>query len=210
MSIVIERDGTLSLLAPAVASEQQLVRLVCEKRMWIYRKLSARDLLARKTNRKEFVSSEGFSYLGRSYRLRLVEQQERPLKFLNGQFLLARAARPEARDHFIRWYQGRGSVWLVDRVRYWADRMAVHPGPLHVRDLGARWGSCGKGHRLNFHWALMTLPRATIDYVVVHELAHIKVPGHDQKFWRVVERTMPDYLQRKEWLDQTGGQFTVL
>ena len=92
-------------------------------------------------------------------------------------------------------------------ARNWADRMALQPGILHVRDLGARWGSCGKGHRLNFHWALMTLPRHAIDYVVVHELAHIEAPGHDQKFWRAIERTMPDYRQRKEWLDQTGGQF---
>lgn len=210
MSIVIERDGTLSLLAPATSSEQQLANFVREKRMWIYRKLSERDLLAPQTDRKEFVTGEGFSYLGRTYRLRLVGHQDRPLKLLNGRFLLARAAQSEARNHFIRWYQDHGSVWLVERVRYWANRMALQPGTLHVRDLGARWGSCGKGRRLNFHWALMTLPRHVIDYIVVHELAHIEAPGHDQIFWRAIERTMPDYRQRKEWLDQTGGQFTEL
>ena len=143
-------------------------------------------------------------------RIRLIEQQDRPLKLLNGRFLLTRTAHPQARQHFVRWYQDHGSVWLADRVCYWADRMALQPGTLNVRDLGARWGSCGKGHRLNFHWALMTLPRQAIDYVVVHELAHIEAPAHDQKFWRAIERTMPDYRQRKEWLNQTGGRFTEL
>ncbi len=70
ISIVIERDGTLSLLAPAAANERQIAQFVREKRMWIFRKLSERELLARQTDRKEFVTGEGFSYLGRTYRLR--------------------------------------------------------------------------------------------------------------------------------------------
>ncbi len=210
MSIVIERDGTLSLLAPAAANDQQLAKFVREKRMWIYRKLSERDLLARQAYRKEFVSGEGFSYLGRTYRLRLVEHQDRPLKLVHGRFVLDRSALSRARHHFVGWYCEHGKSWLEDRVDYWADRMALQAGPVHVRDLGARWGSCGKGHRLNFHWALMTLPRRAIDYVVVHELAHIDAPTHDQKFWRTIERTMPDYRQRKDWLDQSGGQFVQL
>lgn len=210
MSIVIERDGTLLLLAPAAASDQQLVKFVREKRMWIYRKLSARDLMARPTNRKEFVTGEGFSYLGRAYRLHLVERQDRPLKLWHGRFLLERSAQPSARDHFIGWYCDHGKIWLKDRVGYWANRMAMQPGPLHVRDLGTRWGSCGRSNRLNFNWALMTLPRHAIDYVIVHELAHIEAPAHDGKFWRVVERTMPDYQSHKTWLAENGGDVAFL
>lgn len=210
ISIVIERDGTLSLLAPAATTEQQLAKFVREKRMWIYRKLSERDVLARPTNPKEFVTGEGFSYLGRSYRLRLVQQQDLPLKLLNGRFLLQRSAQPRARDHFVDWYCRHGRSWLGKRVGYWSERMAVNPGSVHVRDLGARWGSCGAANRLNFHWVLMTLPRHAIDYVVVHELAHIEVPTHDRSFWRAIERTLPDYRQRKAWLDLSGGQFAAL
>jgi predicted metal-dependent hydrolase len=208
--IVIERDGSLSLLAPVAANEQQLAKFVRDKRMWIYRKLSERQLLARHTAGKEFVTGEGFAYLGRNYRLRMVECQDRPLKLLNGRFLLMRSAQFKGRDHFIRWYEDHGRIWLRERVDIWANRMAVVPGAVNVRNLGSRWGSCGKGNRLNFHWALMTLPRNVIDYIIVHELAHIEAPAHDQKFWRTVERAMPDYRQRKSWLDQFGGQFADL
>ena len=210
ISIVIERDGSLSLLAPATANDRQIAKFVREKRMWIYRKLSERDLMARPTIHKEFVTGEGFSYLGRTYRLRFVERQDRPLKLMQGRFLLDRSAQSRARDHFVRWYCDHGKIWLNDRVGYWANRMAVQPGPLHVRNLGARWGSCGRSSRLNFHWALMTLPRQAIDYVVVHELAHIEAPSHDKQFWRVVERTMPDYQSHKTWLSEHGGNLATL
>ena len=67
--------------------------------------------------------------------------------------------------------------------------MGVEPGPVEVRDLGYRWGSCGK-RALHFHWATMTLPPRLIEYVVVHELAHRLVPHHGDEFWRAVGTTL--------------------
>jgi predicted metal-dependent hydrolase len=210
IELIIERDGSITVRAPKFATASDVSKFVREKRMWVYGKLAEREMLGRQTARKEFVTGEGFSYLGRTYRLRLVDRQDRPLKLLNGRFLLARTAQPEARNHFIRWYQDHSAAWLAERAKYWAERMALRPGSLHVRDLGSRWGSCGKGDRLNFHWALMTLPRNAIDYIIVHELAHIQAPAHNKKFWSTVERTMPDYKQRKSWIDQHGGLFANL
>jgi Protein of unknown function DUF45 len=78
----------------------------------------------------------------------------------------------------IRWYRQRALAWLPRRISPWAQRTGLHPGELDVRDLGYRWGSLGKNDRLNIHWAAMQLPVSLLDYVIVHELAHISQPRH--------------------------------
>ena len=75
--------------------------------------------------------------------------------------------------------------------------MGLTHGDLDIRDLGYRWGSLGKNDRLNIHWAAMQLPVSLLDYVIVHELAHIGQPRHTPAFWATVERALPDYDQRR-------------
>jgi hypothetical protein len=83
--------------------------------------------------------------------------------------------------------------------------MDVQPGALEVRDLGYRWGSLGRDNRLNIHWATMQLPTSLVDYVLVHELAHIGQPRHTPAFWASVERALPGYDQRRVRLATTGA-----
>lgn len=73
------------------------------------------------------------------------------------------------------------------------------------QDLGYRWGSCGKGGRLFFHFRTVLLPPPIIEYVVVHELVHLVEPHHNPAFWARVERAMPDFADRKQWLAEKGG-----
>jgi predicted metal-dependent hydrolase len=82
--------------------------------------------------------------------------------------------------------------------------MGLRPGDVDVRDLGYRWGSLGKNDRLNIHWAAMQLPVSLLDYVIVHELAHIDQPRHTPSFWATVERALPDYDRRRTHLAITG------
>ena len=131
--------------------ETRLKAFVQQKRFWIYQKLAEKAELQRTVPRKAFVDGEGFLYLGRSYRLKLVETQDVPLKLVGGRFRLRREAVPEGRAHFIRWYSAHGRAWFAAKVAEHAGRMEVAPTEVKVQDLGYRWGSCGKGGRLNFH-----------------------------------------------------------
>ena len=178
---------------------------VREKKFWLYTKLAEKEARQRAIGRAEFVSGEGFPYLGRSYRLLLVDEQDAPLKLEAGRFKLLRRLSPEGREQFVRWYTEHATRWLRRRVRDWAARMGVNPRGLEVRDLGFRWGSCGQTGVVNFHWATILMPPRVVDYVVVHELAHLVEPNHTTEFWRVVERSMPEYEQRKAWLAEHGG-----
>ena len=181
-----------------------------EKRFWLYTKMAEKEARQQPLEAKEFVSGEGFPYLGRSYRLLLVDEQDVPLKLEAGRFKLARASAHQGREQFVRWYTEHARAWLKRRVTGWASRMGVEPAGVEVRDLGFRWGSCGKAGTLNFHWATILLPVSVVDYVIVHELAHLSEPNHTPEFWQRVERALPDYEQRKAWLAEHGGQHVAL
>ncbi|MGQ9371712.1 M48 family metallopeptidase [Azospirillum sp. A39] len=204
IEIAVERDGSLALLAPPDVPVETLRAFVLEKRFWIYTKLAEKDSLQRTVPTKELVDGEGFLYLGRSYRLKLVDDQDVPLKLVNGRFRLRRDAVPAGRERFIHWYSDHARAWLGHRVAAYRSRMEVAPAGTRVQDLGFRWGSCGKGDWLYFHWKTILLPARIAEYVVVHEMAHLHHPHHTPDFWLRVERAMPDFALRKAWLAEHG------
>lgn len=204
MQITVERDGALTVSAPPEVAVTKLRAFICEKKFWIYTKLAEKERLQRHVPRKEFVNGEGFLYLGRSYRLRIVDEQLVPLRLAGGRFCLRRDAIAAGREHFIRWYCEHAAQWLSGRAKGYRARMAVSPAGVSIRDLGYRWGSCGKGDRLYFHWKTILLPAPLAEYVVVHELAHVKERHHTPQFWLAVERAMPDFEVRKGWLAEHG------
>ncbi len=204
LQITVDRDGALLLSAPPDVGEAVLRAFVMDKRFWIYTKLAEKDRLQRLVPRKQYVGGEGFLYLGRSFRLKLVDTQDVPLKLAAGRFCLRRDALPAAREHFVRWYSERARAWLSSRVADYQSRMEVAPAGVRVQDLGYRWGSCGKGDWLYFHWKAILLPARIAEYVVVHEIAHLHEPHHTPAFWLRIERAMPDYEKRKAWLAEHG------
>ena len=204
LEITVERSGELSISAPTDADPALLREFVLEKRFWIYTKLAEKERLQRAVPRKEFVGGEGFLYLGRSHRLKIVDSQDVPIRLANGRFALRRDALPEARDQFIGWYTAHAKPWLANKVAEYAGRMDVRPAGVRVQDLGYRWGSCGKGEVLYFHWKSILLPPQIAEYVVVHEMAHLHEPHHTPAFWARVERAMPDLGRRRAWLAEHG------
>ncbi|MEV7039223.1 SprT family zinc-dependent metalloprotease [Amycolatopsis sp. NPDC051061] len=204
--ITIERDGDVVLRAPADAELSTVEDWARARVGWVFRKLADKDRLVATQVTKRFLSGEGFDLLGRHYRLRLVE--EPGIQLQDGWLRLPRGCAEDGRaaEKVIAWYRQEALRWLPTRIEPWAARMAARPRQLDVRDLGYRWGSLGKGDRLNLHWAIMQLPPSLIDYVIVHELAHVDEPNHTKGFWGAVRRVLPDYEQRKTRLSEAGTQ----
>ena len=210
LRLTVDRGGELIITSPPDASDDELTAFVREKQFWVYAKLAEKAALQQPVGGKQFVSGEGFYYLGRSYRALLVDKQTAPLKLIGGRFRLRRDEAHRGRVHFIRWYSEHAHPWLSRRVDTWASRMEVEPSGIEVRDLGYRWGSCGRSGGLNFHWAAILLPPSIVDYVVVHELAHLREPTHSTAFWTHVGRTLPEYESRKRWLAEQGGAYATI
>lgn len=210
VQITVDRGGELLLSAPEVCSTRTMESFVREKRFWIYTKLAEKECRAPSAPTKQYVSGEGFPYLGRSYRLLLVDEQDVPVRLEAGRFKMLHSAVPNGRAHMVRWYIHHAQPWFESRVERLRSRIGVHPVSITVRDLGFRWGSCGKGCRLYFHWRSILLPPPVAEYVVVHELVHLVEPHHTPAFWRRVERAMPDFNGRREWLADRGGRHTSI
>ncbi len=204
LEITVERDGALVLSGPSDAPEEALRDFVHRKRMWVYRQLARHDALPALAPRKVFTDGEGFSYLGRNYRLKLVDEADVAVKLAGGRFVMPKAVAKDGQALMVRWYTERARAWISAKVAEYAARMEVAPAGVRVQDLGYRWGSCGKGDWLYFHWKSILLPARIVEYIVVHEVAHLHEPHHTPEFWRRVERAMPDYKLRQDWLGQHG------
>ena len=205
MQITVDRGGELVITAPNECPTHRLEKFVREKRFWIYTKLAEKEALQRPVSKKEFKTGEGFAYLGRSYRLLLVPSQDVPVKLSGGRFKMPRILAPEGRRHLTAWYSEHAQRWLMARVARWARRLDLTPAKITVMDLGFRWASCSEGARLQFHWKTILLPPHAIDYVIVHELAHLHERHHSPAFWKRVGRAMPGYPARKVNLARLGA-----
>lgn len=200
MQITVDRGGELVLVVPSTCPTSAMEKFVREKRFWVYTRLAEKEVLHKERPKKAFVSGEGFPYLGKHYRLLLVGKQDVPLKLEAGRLRLVRAEADQGHRHLRQWYSQRASAWLSRRVELLAPRVGRRPQSVVVQDLGFRWGSCGKNERVNFHWKTILLPPRIVDYVVVHELTHLVEAHHTPQFWSRVERAMPDFAARKQWL----------
>ena len=94
---------------------------------------------------------------------------------------------------------------LPERTAHFAPLVGVRYGKITIRAQRTRWGSCSSKGNLNFNCLLMLCPQEVVDYVVVHELCHRKELNHSQRFWAEVERVLPDYKARRDWLKENGG-----
>jgi len=215
-SIYIERDGAVSVLAPAPFELDKIEQILEKKRSWIYRNLAEWEDLNRTRVHREYVNGESFLYFGRRYRLNLVdvhneqdEHQLESLRFFNGQFHLRRDEVGKASEHFKQFYKTKLQKKLKDRLKLYQSKMGVVPESVKVMELQSRWGSCTSKGALNFHWKCAMLPLSVLDYVVVHELVHIENPTHSPAFWRSVEKVMPGYQEQKNWLKFNGAGMTL-
>jgi predicted metal-dependent hydrolase len=171
-------------------------------------------LLRRDRVLREYRNGEGFLYLGRSYRLLLVASQEEPLLLSGGRFRLRRdivdrGEVPAAQTAFRDYYIAKGTARIASRVAYYAPKVGVTPRAVNVRELGHRWGSCSATGNLAFHWKCMMAPPTIIDYVVAHELCHLQHLEHTDAFWNEVDKVIPQYRERKEWLRKHGASMDV-
>ncbi len=206
-SIYIERDGQVSILVPDKLTDRQVEALLECKRKWIYKGLAEwQDLNARRVHR-DYVNGEGFLYLGRSYRLKLVSDLSEPLMLKDGYFCLRtnNVSLPDSDAAFKAFYRAKGAVRIPPRVAYYRAKMDVEPKAVKILDLKHRWASCSPGGNLNFHWKCMMAPLTILDYIVVHELAHLVYPNHTKAFWNELDKVMPDFQERKEWLRVNGA-----
>jgi len=218
MGISIERDGKIMVTAPHNAELIDIEKFVSEKRVWIYQKLAQKKALNREKPKREFVNGQGFLYLGKSYRLKLIDDagnkpgkssKTEPLRLWHGYFELAETEKAKARNHFISWYRKQIKRQLKERIPRYDKRIGVKVKDIRISDLGHRWASCGRNGSINFNWRSVMAPVWVFDYILVHEMVHMIERGHSDRFWSMVSRVIPDYEEYARWLNENGADLDL-
>lgn len=202
IALVIERDGTLTVRAPLRMAEAEVRRFVEAKSDWIKRKQA--EAAKEAVVPHQFVDGEHFPFLGKAFPLRLVPDL-RPALVMDGEcFRLSRSRQSDARALLVAWYRAQARKSIAERLEYFACSHNIKPTGLRISSARTRWGSCSRAGRLSFTWRLVMAPPEVVDYVIVHELAHLREMNHSRAFWELVEAMLPDYKQRRTWLKKNG------
>lgn len=207
IALIVERDGRLVVRAPLHVTDGQILKFAESKADWI----KAKQAQAKKNStvaRKRYVEGEKFLYLGQAYALEFVNHRK-PALILDSRFYLARSASPRARQLFVGWYKKQALRVISERVNLYAAKYCYTCRQIKITSARTRWGSCSPNGNLNFTWRLVMAPLAVIDYVVVHELVHLKVKNHSKDFWGQVGEILPDYKQYIAWLKANGPFLTL-
>jgi predicted metal-dependent hydrolase len=213
-SITIE-GGIVQFSIPEKLSDKRLQNLIADRTPWIKQKLLLQSDTA-PVRPKEYVSGESFAYLGRNYRLKLSQRPTEGLKLKSGQLVLGvdKKLSESNGKAFIRseleaWYHLHAERRLREKAKRYAGIIGEEPNSVSLKDYKSRWGSCSVTGDIFFNWKIIIAPHRIVDYVVVHELCHLLEYNHSPKFWKRLERVIPDYLDRKNWLKHNGNGLMI-
>jgi predicted metal-dependent hydrolase len=203
IGLQITNDARLIVRAPFFASENLIHKLIRSKEAWI---IAKQDYFKQRRNKvliRKFVPGEEYLFLGQSYPLVAAENLPKPV-VMDNSLMISQMVLGNARDHLECWYKTRALEHITQRVEHYAQVTGLKYKSVRINNAATRFGSCGYKDTLNFSWRLVMAPARVVDYVIIHELMHLKQKNHSHKFWEEVAKIMPDYKQDERWLKQNG------
>lgn len=203
LSIIVERDRRVVVRAPMNTSNELIEKEISKRKFLLFQKINHPQKYETPRPRKEFVSGESLLYLGKHYKMEVVQEEVEGIKFDN-KFYISRSNQDKAEQLFQKWYIKQAEEKIIPKVRYFAKNLGVKYTAIKILDLKYRWGSCTPKDNINFNWRLIKAPVYVIDYIIVHELTHLLESNHTPEFWNIVSVQLPNYQKAKEWLLNNG------
>ena len=210
LAISVLPDGTLELLAPRHATNDQIAQRVDKRRPWISRQRRLFKELNPGNPPRRYVSGATHRYLGRQYRLK-VSRSLPPTASLRGALLRVNVAENDedkVRKVLESWYRERARSQFTARLEKWHSWCSARklPAPrLRLVAMAKRWGSALPDGTIRLNPDLVRAPSACIDYVITHEICHLKHPNHGPAFWRLLDQLCPSWRKLKVRLERMEG-----
>lgn len=207
ISLSIDERG-LRVGAPLRASLREIEAVLHQHARWVIRKLS--DWRARQAPARRWESGETLAYLGLPHRLAV--EQGASLVELGAAQLRIRAPDPAPAAIAalaVHWFRTQALAHFHHRIGHFRRHLTLQPVAVKLSNARSRWGSCHASGRIALNWRLIHLPQHLIDYVVVHELAHLREMNHSPRFWRVVSGVIPDYVQRRREIRRESHRYLL-
>ena len=219
VAINITPTAQVIVLTPYFITKGDISKIVKKKARWILEKQEFFRALAALYPEKEFISGEQILYLGHKYRLKVKQVgKECPgePKLVGRRIYISvnKNLSPEdkkkiIKDALINWYFSKSKQIIKSRVNRYSKMLDIKPKDIKIKNQKKRWGSCSSNGILRFNWRVAIAPISIIDYIVVHELSHLKIKNHSSDFWKLVSLALPDYQERRDWLKNHAAIFRL-
>tara|TARA_R110002050_G_scaffold195593_1_gene330435 strand:- start:27669 stop:28349 length:681 start_codon:yes stop_codon:yes gene_type:complete len=205
VSIFVERDGSVSARVPEKLNDVEIRDILKAKEYQIFKNLAEWTQLNENAVEREYVNGQSFLYLGRNYRLKLIDENWGEIQFVKNTFLLCKKDKHKAKELFIQFYKAKLNSKIHPIIERYKAQLGVEPNHIKIMELQNRWASCTSGGNVNFHWKCAMAPIDVLHYIVVHELAHLIHNNHTKAFWNEVDKILPNYAQYVHWLKINGA-----
>ena len=200
------RNGELEISCPYNTSEIFLRNLIERKKEWINKNID----WSRKNHKKIDQISNGFiTYKGLVLKLIYKKSNFERITVEDNELKIFYSDKSNSRQLIIEWLKLQANNFLRARLIFLSKRISIAFNSLTIKSYTARWGSCNIKGDIFLNWKLIMLPESVIDYVLIHELAHINVPNHSSEFWELVKKKDPNYCTSKRWLKDNGSSFIL-
>jgi len=208
IALEIQSNGCLVVRTPKHVSRSFIQKLLHEKQEWIIEKQKLILERQSKITPRQYVEGEDFYYLGKKYKLAIVDNLSVPIDFNEG-FKISFHHKDNIQKLIKQWYRLQAKKIIPQCVKQIANSHDLSFSSIKITSAERRWGSCTGKKTLNFSWRIIMLPPDIIEYIVIHELAHLKELNHSKKFWLEIKQMLPDYNKRKKWLKDNSYKFKL-
>lgn len=214
LAIHVHPGGSVEVDAPLNAPDSRIDALVCKRARWIQKQERTFAELPHIQTEKQFVSGEAFRYLGRQYRLKVLQAECKSIRIMSGYIVVAvpdTKDKASIRNLVLAWYAERARCLLPERLAICAESARRHrlpsPSALTIRRMKKRWGSCSKAGRISISPEIVCAARDCIDYVLLHELCHLAEANHGPRFFQLLAKLCPDWKKQKNALEKAGASW---
>ena len=210
VGILVERDRRVIVKAPEGFPASRIQEIVEKKKDWIEEKVNNSYKYPTQPSKKEFVSGESMMLMGRNCTLLVINENIRGIKFDGFSFRISKNNQERAHNLFVSWYKKYALSQIEPMAKSFAQRLGVTYNGCSVTDtMKYRWASCTPKGNVNFSWRIIKAPVFVIEYLIVHELAHLRISEHSLEFWNIVSIQVPSYEDAKIWLRDNGNVLEV-
>jgi len=214
LAIQVSPMEKIQVFSPNGLSEDYIIEKVRSKGSWILKKFAEFKEAGFLPFKKQFVTGESFLYLGKILWLHVLLNSDlaRPKIELtqNNIFICSPSKEQELiRESLRKWYKEEAKKIILKKVEHFSKICAANPLEVKIKEQKRRWGSCSFRGNIYFNWRIIMAPDQVIDYIVVHEIAHLIHKNHSPVFYKMVESILPDYKKRRKWLKDYGIRLDI-
>jgi predicted metal-dependent hydrolase len=212
IQLKLKSTDHVTITAPAKFPNAGIEKILFDKSKWIIKQIGKLTSIATNPINKSISHGAAILYLGQPHTLIFITRDNcKPTVLLEENRILLHLPPLPPNDVstasqllLSQWYLDCASKTLSAKTAFWASTIKVNPKRITIKDQKTRWGSCSSRGNINYNWRIIMAPKDVIDYLVVHELCHLRIPNHSESFWHEVEKYSPHFKQHRAWLRTNG------